>query len=57
MFMKFNNTVINMNQVIAVKRLGINLRFFFANEKEYITISFESYADAEKALNMIAEIK
>ena len=57
MFMKFNNTVINMSQILAVKRLGNNLRFFFANEKEYITVNFESYADADKALDMIAEIK
>lgn len=57
MFMKFNNTVINMNQVIAVKKLGNSLRFFFADNKEYITVWFESYGDAERALNMIAEVE
>ena len=57
MFMKFNNTVINMNQVIAVKKLGNSLRFFFADNKEYITVWFESYGDAERALNTIAEVE
>lgn len=57
MFKKFNNTVINMNQVIAVKRIGCSLRFFFVGEKEYITVGFESYADADKALDIIAEVE
>lgn len=57
MFMKFNNTVINMNQVIAVKRLGCTLRFFFTDKNEYITVGFESYADADKALDIIAEVE
>mgnify|MGYP003305129597 CR=1 FL=1 len=57
MFMKFNNTVINMNQIIAVKKIGCSLRFFFTGDKEYITVGFENHADADKALDIIAEVE
>ena len=53
MFMKFNNTVINMSQVIAVKKLGCTLRFFFVGQTEYIQAAFENNEEASKALDLI----